>query len=121
MTNGNSEKKNTAPTDSMIADLQSAVTDSVRKDLNLEYERIISFDKAFRILAGWVLLSLGIFFLGRGTTTSEIIFGACCVTGYLRIAFGSIIITQLTKDSAARFQAWLDRRATMTTTLRSNR
>ncbi len=79
----------------------------LEKLLKLEYTHQFNTRKAIAIIAAVVCLNLGIFFVTRSSQFYYII-GSACITLFVRIVMGSIVIEVLTAESQARMDSWLN-------------
>lgn len=88
-------------------DIPSMVQSVIAKDLNLEYERVISPSRLINTVIGSLCFFSSVYALSRGTTPIEFVIGAVAAAGFLRVVVGPITKLQLTHASSVRFKQWL--------------
>lgn len=88
-------------------DIPSLVESIVAKDLNLEYERVISPSRLINTVIGSLCFFSSVYALSRGTTPTEFVIGAIAAAGFLRAVVGPITKVQMTHASSVRFEQWL--------------
>ena len=88
-------------------DIPSMVQSVIAKDLNLEYERVISPSRLINTVIGSLCFFSSLYALSRGTTPIEFVIGAVAAAGFLRVVVGPITKLQLTHASSVRFEQWL--------------
>lgn len=93
--------------DMPTSDIPRLVESVIAKDLNLEYERVISPSRLINTVIGSLCFFSSVLALSQGTTPTDFVIGAVAAAGFLRVVVGPITQVQLTHASSVRFEQWL--------------
>jgi len=87
--------------------LGECVSDRVGKQLNLEYNTIIEFNKTIRIIGALFCLAFAMYTLPAADSFVGTLLGMGALCVYIRMTMGSPLVRRLTPDSMARVQLWM--------------
>lgn len=85
------------------------IIEEMAKDLNLTYHHVMNRHRAIQIVLSMSSLVLGIFLLAKGTTNVTVTLGILSLAFFTRIIFGPVMHRELTPDSQARLNEYLEK------------